>query len=138
MFLRHATIEKNAILLLVLTLITVSIGGMVQIIPGGGRFGFTPTGDVVLTQDSPGVREVAETGEERGRADSGADRAPHAGAQPDHACPVRAHRDAAAGARGVRPATRGVRPPARRRAPGAPGACRAARPPLARPSAMLR
>ena len=30
---RHATIEKNAILLLVLTLITVSIGGMVQIIP---------------------------------------------------------------------------------------------------------
>ncbi|MCW5734120.1 MAG: cytochrome-c oxidase, cbb3-type subunit II [Enhydrobacter sp.] len=30
---RHAIIEKNAILLLVLTLITVSIGGMVQIIP---------------------------------------------------------------------------------------------------------
>ncbi len=30
---RHATIEKNAILLLVLTLITVSIGGLVQIIP---------------------------------------------------------------------------------------------------------
>ncbi len=29
----HATIEKNAILLLVLTLITVSIGGIVQIIP---------------------------------------------------------------------------------------------------------
>jgi len=30
---RHATIEKNAILLLVLTLITVSIGGLVQVIP---------------------------------------------------------------------------------------------------------
>ncbi|SKA09550.1 cytochrome c oxidase cbb3-type subunit 2 [Enhydrobacter aerosaccus] len=30
---RHEVIEKNAILLLVLTLITVSIGGMVQIIP---------------------------------------------------------------------------------------------------------
>ena len=30
---RHAIIEKNAILLLVLTLITVSIGGLVQIIP---------------------------------------------------------------------------------------------------------
>ena len=30
---RHATIEKNAILLLVLTLTTVSIGGLVQIIP---------------------------------------------------------------------------------------------------------
>ena len=30
---RHATIEKNAVLLLVLTLITVSIGGLVQIIP---------------------------------------------------------------------------------------------------------
>jgi cytochrome c oxidase cbb3-type subunit 2 len=30
---RHAIIEKNAILLLVLTLITVSIGGIVQIIP---------------------------------------------------------------------------------------------------------
>src|SRR5476651_1306866 len=29
----HATIEKNAILMLVLTLITVSIGGIVQIIP---------------------------------------------------------------------------------------------------------
>jgi cytochrome c oxidase cbb3-type subunit 2 len=33
MFLRHETIEKNAILMVVLTLITVSIGGMVQIIP---------------------------------------------------------------------------------------------------------
>ncbi len=33
MFIRHETIEKNAILLLVLTLITVSIGGIVQIIP---------------------------------------------------------------------------------------------------------
>jgi len=33
MFIRHETIEKNAILLLVLTLITVSIGGLVQIIP---------------------------------------------------------------------------------------------------------
>jgi cytochrome c oxidase cbb3-type subunit 2 len=33
MFIRHATIEKNAILMLVLTLITVSIGGLVQIIP---------------------------------------------------------------------------------------------------------
>jgi cytochrome c oxidase cbb3-type subunit 2 len=33
MFIRHATIEKNAILMLVLTLITVSIGGIVQIIP---------------------------------------------------------------------------------------------------------
>jgi len=30
---RHAIIEKNAVLLLVLTLITVSIGGLVQIIP---------------------------------------------------------------------------------------------------------
>jgi cytochrome c oxidase cbb3-type subunit II len=30
---RHETIEKNAILMLVLTLITVSIGGIVQIIP---------------------------------------------------------------------------------------------------------
>ena len=30
---RHATIEKNVILLMVLTLITVSIGGLVQIIP---------------------------------------------------------------------------------------------------------
>ena len=30
---RHAIIEKNAILLLVLTLITVSIGGIVQIVP---------------------------------------------------------------------------------------------------------
>ena len=33
MFMRHATIEKNVILMLVLTLITVSIGGLVQIIP---------------------------------------------------------------------------------------------------------
>jgi len=33
MFIRHATIEKNAILMLVLTLVTVSIGGIVQIIP---------------------------------------------------------------------------------------------------------
>jgi cytochrome c oxidase cbb3-type subunit 2 len=33
MFIRHETIEKNAILMLVLTLVTVSIGGLVQIIP---------------------------------------------------------------------------------------------------------
>ena len=33
MFIRHESIEKNAILMLVLTLITVSIGGIVQIIP---------------------------------------------------------------------------------------------------------
>lgn len=33
MFIRHETIEKNAILMLVLTLITVSIGGLVQIVP---------------------------------------------------------------------------------------------------------
>jgi cytochrome c oxidase cbb3-type subunit 2 len=33
MFLRHETIEKNVILMAVLTLITVSIGGIVQIIP---------------------------------------------------------------------------------------------------------
>jgi len=33
MFIRHETIEKNAILMLVLTLLTVSIGGIVQIIP---------------------------------------------------------------------------------------------------------
>jgi len=33
MFLRHATIEKNVILMVALTLITVSIGGIVQIIP---------------------------------------------------------------------------------------------------------
>ena len=33
MFIRHATIEKNVILMVVLTLITVSIGGLVQIIP---------------------------------------------------------------------------------------------------------
>jgi cytochrome c oxidase cbb3-type subunit II len=32
-FIRHEIIEKNAILMLVLTLITVSIGGLVQIIP---------------------------------------------------------------------------------------------------------
>ncbi len=43
-------------------------GGMVQIIPGGGRFGFTPTGDVVLTQDSPGMRDVAETSDRFGLA----------------------------------------------------------------------
>ncbi len=30
---RHAAIEKNVILLAILTLITVSIGGLVQIIP---------------------------------------------------------------------------------------------------------
>ena len=29
----HATVEKNVILLAVLTLITVSIGGLVQIVP---------------------------------------------------------------------------------------------------------
>src|SRR5579871_1548277 len=33
MFIRHETIEKNVILMMVLTLITVSIGGLVQIIP---------------------------------------------------------------------------------------------------------
>jgi cytochrome c oxidase cbb3-type subunit 2 len=33
MFHRHATIEKNVVLLAVLTLITISIGGLVQIIP---------------------------------------------------------------------------------------------------------
>ncbi len=33
MFIRHETIEKNAILMLVLTLITISIGGIVEIIP---------------------------------------------------------------------------------------------------------
>ena len=33
MFIRHETIEKNAILMLVLTLITVSIGGIVEIAP---------------------------------------------------------------------------------------------------------
>jgi cytochrome c oxidase cbb3-type subunit II len=33
MFVRHEAIEKNVILMLVLTLITVSIGGLVQIIP---------------------------------------------------------------------------------------------------------
>ncbi len=33
MFMRHQTIEKNVVLMVVLTLITVSIGGLVQIIP---------------------------------------------------------------------------------------------------------
>ncbi|MFI4998299.1 MAG: cytochrome-c oxidase, cbb3-type subunit II [Reyranellales bacterium] len=33
MFIRHETIEKNVILMAVLTLITVSIGGLVQVIP---------------------------------------------------------------------------------------------------------
>src|SRR4051812_11861359 len=33
MFLRHETIEKNVVLMVILTLITVSIGGIVQIIP---------------------------------------------------------------------------------------------------------
>ncbi len=33
MFMRHETVEKNVILMAVLTLITVSIGGIVQIIP---------------------------------------------------------------------------------------------------------
>ena len=33
MFIRHETIEKNAILLLVLTLLTVAIGGIVEIVP---------------------------------------------------------------------------------------------------------
>ena len=33
MFIRHETIEKNAVLLLVLTLITVAIGGIVEIVP---------------------------------------------------------------------------------------------------------
>ena len=33
MFIRHETIEKNVILMVILTLITVSIGGIVQIIP---------------------------------------------------------------------------------------------------------
>ena len=42
--------------------------GMVQIIRGGGRFGFTPTGDVVLTQDSPGMPDVAEAGDRFGLA----------------------------------------------------------------------
>jgi cytochrome c oxidase cbb3-type subunit 2 len=32
-FLRHATIEKNVIILAVLTLVTISIGGLVQIVP---------------------------------------------------------------------------------------------------------
>jgi hypothetical protein len=42
--------------------------GMVQIVRGGGRFGFTPTGDIVLTQDSPGMPDVAETGDRFGLA----------------------------------------------------------------------
>ena len=33
MFIRHETIEKNAVLLLVFTLIVISIGGLVQIVP---------------------------------------------------------------------------------------------------------
>jgi cytochrome c oxidase cbb3-type subunit 2 len=33
MFIRHETIEKNVILMVVLTLLTVSIGGIVQIVP---------------------------------------------------------------------------------------------------------
>jgi cytochrome c oxidase cbb3-type subunit 2 len=33
MFIRHETIEKNAILFLVLTLITVAIGGLVEVVP---------------------------------------------------------------------------------------------------------
>ena len=33
MFIRHETIEKNTILLLVLTLITISFGGLVEIVP---------------------------------------------------------------------------------------------------------
>ncbi|MDE2199782.1 MAG: cytochrome-c oxidase, cbb3-type subunit II [Rhodospirillales bacterium] len=33
MFIRHETIEKNAILMVVLTLITVAIGGIVEIVP---------------------------------------------------------------------------------------------------------
>ncbi|MGE0415178.1 MAG: cytochrome-c oxidase, cbb3-type subunit II [Acetobacteraceae bacterium] len=33
MFIRHETIEKNAFLLLVFTLITISIGGLVEIVP---------------------------------------------------------------------------------------------------------
>ena len=33
MFIKHSTIEKNAILLLVLALVTISIGGLVEIVP---------------------------------------------------------------------------------------------------------
>ena len=33
MFIRHATIEKNAFLLLILTLITISVGGLVEVVP---------------------------------------------------------------------------------------------------------
>lgn len=33
MFIKHETIEKNAILLLVLTVLTVSIGGLVEVVP---------------------------------------------------------------------------------------------------------
>ena len=33
MFIRHETIEKNAFLLLILTLITISIGGLVEVVP---------------------------------------------------------------------------------------------------------
>ena len=33
MFIKHDIIEKNVVLLAVLTLITISIGGLVQIIP---------------------------------------------------------------------------------------------------------
>jgi cytochrome c oxidase cbb3-type subunit 2 len=33
MFIRHATIERSAILMLVLTLLTISIGGIVEVIP---------------------------------------------------------------------------------------------------------
>jgi cytochrome c oxidase cbb3-type subunit 2 len=33
MFIRHETIEKNAILMLVLTLVTIAIGGIVEIVP---------------------------------------------------------------------------------------------------------
>lgn len=33
MFIRHATIERSAILMLVLTLITISIGGIVEVLP---------------------------------------------------------------------------------------------------------
>ena len=33
MFIKHATIERNTILLAVLTLVTVAIGGLVEIVP---------------------------------------------------------------------------------------------------------
>ena len=33
MFIRHETIEKNAILMLVLTLVTISFGGLFEVIP---------------------------------------------------------------------------------------------------------